>query len=126
MKKFIIQQVLEAEPMPRKTAEERMKREIDSTEDSGFLTCDLTSLQFDWIGKPDFKGRPFDSPIERMFFLHDRLPEWIAFFRQHTKNNAKMSQDERLQVYLINRHLKALDQALNKILNIHTLNTSSL
>lgn len=126
MKKFIIQQVLEAEPMPRKTAEERMKREISSSQEDGFLTCDLTTLQFDWVGKSDFKGRPFDSAIERLFFLHDRLPEWLAFFRSRTKNNPKMSQDERVQTYLINRHLKAIDQALNKILNIDTLNTSGL
>lgn len=123
MKKYLIQQTIEAEPMYQYEAEARMGREIDnnSREDYGYLTCDPATLQFDWVKESDFKGKLFDSPLDRMYCLHNMLSEWEMFFREHTKNNRRISQDERLQVYLINRHLKALDRALSKILNINAL-----
>ena len=123
MKKYLIQKEIEAEAMFQFEAEARMGQEIDNDtqEDNGFLTCDMQTLQFDWVRESKFEGRPFDTPTEKMFYLHDKLPIWQAFFRQYTKANKRISQDERLQVYLINRHLKAIDMALNKILNINTL-----
>lgn len=123
MKKYLIHKTIEAEPMLQFEAEARMGREIDnnSKEDMGFLTCDMQTLQFDWVQESKFEGRAFDSPNERMFYLYDKLTEWQTFFRQYTKVNANMSQDERLQVYLINRHIKAMITSLCKILNINTL-----
>lgn len=126
MKKYLIQKEIEAEPMLQFEAEARLGREIDnkSKEDMGFLTCNMQTLQFDWVKESLFEGRAFDSPTERMFYLYEKLTEWQTFFRQYTKINPKMSQDERLQVYLVNRHIKALITSLCKILNINTLKTT--
>lgn len=123
MKKYLIQKEIEAEPMLQFEAEARLGREIDnkSQENMGFLTCNMQTLQFDWVRESLFEGRAFDTPNERMFYLYSKLSEWQIFFRQYTKVNSKMSQDERLQVYLINRHIKALLASLCKILNINTL-----
>lgn len=123
MKKYLIQKEIEAEPMLQFEAEARLGREIDnkSQEDMGFLTCNMQTLQFDWIRESLFEGKAFDTPNERMFYLYNKLSEWQTFFRQYTKTNTKISQDERLQVYLINRHIKAMLVSLCKILNINTL-----
>lgn len=124
MKKYIIEQTVEAEPMFQYEAEARMGREINnkSKEDNGFLTCNMKTLQFDWVNESNFKGKPFDSDVEKMAYIYQKLNEWQTFFRQYTKVNKKISQDERLQIYHINRHFKALNVALNKILNINILN----
>lgn len=123
MKKYLIQKEIEAEPMLQFEAEARLGREIDnkSQEDMGFLTCNMQTLQFDWVRESLFEGKAFDTPNERMFYLYNKLSEWQTFFRQYTKVNTKISQDERLQVYLINRHIKAMLVSLCKILNINTL-----
>lgn len=128
MKKYLIQQTIEAEPMCRTDAEAKMGHEASchSREDDGFLTCDMQTLKFDWVNESNFKGVVFDTPIERMFYLHDKLPEWRALFNGFTKNNPKLSNNERLQAYLINRHLKAIDVALQKILNVNVLNSTNL
>lgn len=123
MKKYLIQKTIEAEPMFQYEAEARLGREIDNNtkEDAGFLTCNMDNLQFDWVPESKFEGRAFDAPDERMFYLYDKLAEWQTFFRNYTKSKARISQDERLQIYLINRHLKAVSTALGKVLNINTL-----
>lgn len=127
MKKYLIQKEIEAEPMLQYEAEARMGREVnnDSKEDMGFLTCDMQTLQFDWVHESKFEGKPFDSTYEQMLHLYSRLTWWQTFFRQYTKSNTKMSHDERLQTYLINRHIKAMITSLNKILNINTLKIAS-
>lgn len=127
MKKYLIQKEIEAEPMLQFEAEARMGREIDndSNEDVGFLTCDMLTLQFDWVQGSKFEGKPFDSAHEKMLHLYNKLTWWQTFFRQYTKVNNKLSQDERAQAYLINRHIKAMIASLCKILNINTLKTIS-
>lgn len=122
MKKYLIQKEIEAEPMLQFEAEARMGREIDnnSKEDMGFLVCDMQTLQFNWVQESKFEGKPFDSTHEQMLHLYNKLTWWQTFFRQYTKRT-KMSQDERLQTYLINRHIKAMITSLGKILNINTL-----
>lgn len=122
MKRYILQKTIEAEPMVKAEAEAKMCKEISSgtSEENGFLTCDMEKLQFGWLAESQFNGKPFDTPHEQMYFLHSKLEEWQTFFRNYTKEN-KVSQDERLQVYLINRHLKSLVSSLDKILNIGQL-----
>lgn len=112
--------------MLQSEAEARLGREIDnsSNEDVGFLTCNMQTLQFDWVRESLFDGKAFDSPSERMLYLYGKLTEWQAFFRQYTKTATGVSQDERLQVYLINRHIKAVIASLCRILNINFLKTT--
>lgn len=127
MKKYLIQKEIEAEPMLQFEAEARMGREIDngSNEDMGYLTCDMQTLQFNWVQESKFEGKPFDSSYEQMLYLYNKLAWWQTFFRQYTKSNTKVSHDERLQTYLINRHIKAMITSLGKILNINTLKRAS-
>lgn len=122
MKKYILQQTIEAKPMVKSEAESKLGHDITNgnSEERGFLTCDMDNLQFGWVTESQFNGKPFDTPHEQMYYLHNKLEEWQTFFRSYTKEN-KMSQDERLQVYLINRHLKSLVSSLSKILNIEQI-----
>lgn len=128
MKKYLIHKTVEAEPMLQFEAEARLGREIDNTtkEDAGFLTCNMDNLQFDWVPESEFGGRAFDSLDEQMFYLHEKLSEWHTFFTSYTKNKPSATKDEKLQVYLINRHIKAMSTALGKILNINSLKKTKI
>lgn len=123
MKKYLIEKTFEAEPMVKYEAEARLGKEVgdDTKEDKGFLTCDMKTLQFNWIPESKFEGKVIDSLNDEMLYIYDKLSKWQTFFRNYTKEKVKMSQDERLQIYLINRHLKAVNTSLNKILNINHL-----
>lgn len=127
MKKYLIERTLEAEPMYQYEAEAKMGREIDNPykEDLGYLVCDMETLKFDWIKESQFKGRAFDTLEEKMYVLYDRLKHWETFFKEYTKKQKSITSDERQQVYRMNRHIKALNLALTKILNINTLKRTS-
>lgn len=119
-----MQKTLEAEPMLQYEAEAKLGREIDnaSDKDMGFLTCDMETLQWDWVPEASFKGKPCETAMENVFLFQTAINDWTTFFRQYTKNNRGMPQEERLQVYQINRHLKAIKAATDKILNINIIN----
>ena len=122
-----MQKTLEAEPMLQYEAEARLGREIDNpTNDAmGFLVCDLETLKWDWVPENHFQGRPCDTPLENTFIFQNMVDKWKTFFRQYPKNKKDISQYERLQVYQINKHLKALDAAVCKILNLNIINNAT-
>lgn len=126
MRKYLVQKTLEAEPMLQYEAEARLGREIDNTtsDPMGFLVCDLETLQWDWIPESKFQGKPCDTPLENVFLFQNAIDKWKTFFHQYPKNKKDMSQYERLQVYQINKHLKALDAATCKILNQNIINNT--
>lgn len=127
MKKYLMQKTLEAEEMLQFEAEARLGREINnqSKESMGFLTCDTKTLKWDWIPESAFDGKPCDTPSENVFLFKDFINKWQLFFRKYPKIKEHISQDERLQVYQINRHLKAIDTAMSKILNINIINNTT-
>lgn len=127
MKKYLVQKTLEAEEMLQFEAEARLGREIDnpSKEYMGFLTCDTATLKWDWIPESQFDGKPCDTPLENVFLFQDFISKWQTFFRKYPKVKERISQDERLQVYQINRHLKAIDTAMQKILNLNIINNTT-
>lgn len=119
-----MQKTLEAEPMLQCEAEAKLGREIVNTskDDMGFLTCDMETLQWDWVPEASFKGKPCETAMENVFLFQNAISNWATFFRQYTKANKGMSQEERLQVYQINKHLKAIKVVADKILNINIIN----
>lgn len=128
MKKYLVQKTLEAEPMLQYEAEARLGREIDNrTKDSaGFLVCDMQTLKWDWIADSMFNGKPCETMTENTFIFQNELSKWKTFFGKYTKEKEGITQTERLHVYQINRHLKALSAITNKILNINILNGNNL
>lgn len=128
MKKYLVQKTLEAEPMLQYEAEARLGREINNqTKDSaGFLVCDMKTLKWDWIAESMFNGKPCDTISENTYIFQNELNKWRTFFYKYTKEKEHITQAERLQVYQINKHLKALSVAINKIMNINILNTQNL
>lgn len=128
MKKYLVQKTLEAEPMLQYEAEARLGREINNqTKDSaGFLVCDMETLKWDWIAESMFNGKPCDTISENTYIFQNELNKWRTFFYKYTKEKEHITQAERLQVYQINKHLKALSVAINKIMNINILNTQNL
>lgn len=119
-----MQKTLEAEPMLQCEAEAKLGREIANTskDDMGFLTCDMETLQWDWVPETSFRGKPCETAMENVFLFQGAINDWATFFRQYTKANRGMSQEERLQVYQINKHLKAIKTIADKILNINIIN----
>lgn len=111
-------------PMLQYEAEARLGREVNNTSKNatGYLVCDTDTLKWDWIAEQAFKGKPCDTITENTFIFHDEINKWQAFFHKYPKEKDGISQSERLQVYQINRHLKALNAAVQKILNINILN----
>ena len=126
MKKYLVKKTLEADPMLQYEAEARLGREIDNTTSDamGFLVCDLETLKWDWVPESQFKGKPCDSPLENMFLFQNAIDKWKAFFHQYPKNKKGIPQCERLQVYQINKHLKAINAAACKILNLNIINNT--
>lgn len=122
-----MQKTLEAEPMLQYEAEARLGREINNTTNDamGFLVCDLETLQWDWIPEAHFQGKPCDTTLENTFIFQNMIDKWKTFFHQYPKNKKDISQYERLQVYQINKHLKALDMAVSKILNLNIINNAT-
>lgn len=127
MKKYLVQKTLEAEVMLQYEAEARLGREVNNTTNDamGLLVCDLETLQWDWVPESQFRGKPCDTPLENIFIFQSLIDKWKTFFHQYPKNKKGMSQHERLQVYQINKHLKALDAAICKILNLNIINNAT-
>lgn len=127
MKKYLVQKMLEVEPMLQYEAEARLGREVTNTthDAMGFLTCDLNTLQWDWIPESQFQGKPCDTLLENTFIFQDMIDKWQTFFHQYPKNNKNISQSERLQIYQINKHLKAIDATICKILNLNIINNAT-
>lgn len=122
-----MQKMLEAEPMLQYEAEARLGREVNNTtkDTMGFLVCDIETLQWNWIPESKFNGKPCDTPIENAFLFQNTIDKWQTFFHQYPKNKKGMSQSERLQIYQINKHLKAIDAAICKILNLNIINNTT-
>jgi hypothetical protein len=127
MKKYLVQKTLEAEEMLQYEAEARLGREINNQtkECMGFLTCNIETLEWDWEPETTFRGKPCDTPLENAFLFQDFVSKWQTFFRKYPKIKENISQDERLQVYQINRHLKAINVAIQKILNCSIINNTT-
>lgn len=124
MKKYLVQKTLEAMPMLQCEAEARLGREVvnKSKSDAGYLICDTNTLQWDWVAEQSFNGQPCDTITENTYIFHNEINKWETFFHKYSKEKEGVSQEERRQVYQINRHLKALDAAIRKILNINIIN----
>lgn len=122
-----MQKTLEVEPMFQYEAEARLGREINnpSNDAEGFLVCDTETLQWDWMPESLFRGKPCNTATENIFIFRDDINKWKNFFHQYPKENKSISQDERLQIYQINKHLKNIDIALRKILNLNIINNPS-
>lgn len=122
-----MQKTLEAEPMLQYEAEARLGREVSNTTNDamGFLVCDMETLQWDWIPESQFRGKPCDTPLENTFIFQNAIDKWRTFFHQYPKNQKDISQYERLQIYQINKHLKAIDAAVCKILNLNIINNTT-
>ncbi len=123
-----MQKMLEAQPMLQFEAEARLGREVENTNGNpmGFLICDTETLQWNWIPEELFHCKPCETINEHTFIFQSEIDKWQTFFRQYSKNKKGISQSERMQVYQINKHLKALNNAVCKILNENIINTSNL
>lgn len=126
MKKYLVQKTFEVEPMLQYEAEARLGHEINnpSKEYMGVLTCDTETLKWDWVPETHFRGKPCETPLDNAFLFRDFITQWQTFFRKYPKIKEHLSQNERLQVYQINRHLKAIDTAIQKILNLNIINNT--
>ncbi len=125
MKKYLIQSVVKAQPMSRNEAEARLGYEMDciSKEDEGYLIDNDSSgiFQQHWVGESNFKGKPFDSVSEQLYCMGEQLSKWESFINQYAKQTSNMSSDERMQIQLIQAHLKVLGNAVSRITNINVL-----
>ena len=126
MKKYLMQKTLEAKPMLQFEAEARLGREVNNTNGNplGFLICDTDTLQWDWIPEEQFHYKPCETIEENTFIFKNEIDKWQTFFHQYSKNKKGISQSERMQVYQINKHLRAIDTAVCKILNENIINNT--
>lgn len=126
MKKYLVQNVIEAEPMLRSEAEARLGHEVggNKKETNGFLTCDLNQLKWNWISDKRFRGDPFETQTDQLMVCYKQLEYWQEFFRTYNKTKAKegnLSQAEQLRVYKAKRHVKLLMETLKEIININLI-----
>lgn len=126
MKKYLVQNVIEAEPMLRSEAEARIGHEVggNKKETNGFLTCDLNQLKWNWISDKRFRGDPFETQTDQLMVCYKQLEYWQEFFRTYNKTKAKegnLSQAEQLRVYKAKRHVKLLIETLKEIININLI-----
>lgn len=121
-----MQKTLEVKPMLQYEAEARLGKEIDNPNGNplGFLICDTETLQWDWIPEERFNYKPCETIEDNTFIFQSEIDKWQTFFRQYSKNKKGISQSERMQVYQINKHLKAIDNAVCKILNENIINNT--
>ena len=91
MKKYLVQNVIEAEPMLRSEAEARLGHEVEGNkkETNGFLTCDLNQLKWNWISDKHFRGDPFETQTDQLMVCYKQLEYWQEFFRTYNKTKAK-------------------------------------
>lgn len=120
-----MRKTLEAKPMFQYEAEARLGREVSNTSKSnmGFYVCDTGTSQYNWIQEDSFNAKPCETLTENVFIFKDDINKWMTFFRQYTKNKKEITRYEQTQVYLINKYLKGIDAAINKILNTNILNS---
>lgn len=126
MKKYLVQNVIEAEPMLRSEAEARLGHEVggNKKETNGFLTCDLNQLKWNWISDKRFRGDPFETQTDQLMVCYKQLEYWQEFFRTYNKTKAKegnLPQAEQLRVYKAKRHVKLLMETLKEIININLI-----
>lgn len=126
MKKYLVQNVIEAEPMLRSEAEAKLGHEVggNKKETNGFLTCDLNQLKWNWISDKRFRGDPFETQTDQLMVCYKQLEYWQEFFRTYNKTKAKegnLSQAEQLRVYKAKRHVKLLMETLKEIININLI-----
>jgi hypothetical protein len=126
MKKYLVQNVIEAEPMLKTEAEARLGHEIEGNkkEVEGFLTCDLNKLKWGWVSQNRFRGDPFDTQSEQLMVCYKQLEYWQEFFRTYNKIKSKESnlpQAEQARVYKANRHIKLLLSTIKEIININLI-----
>lgn len=128
MQKYLIQKTIEAEPMLRTEAEARLGREIDAPirETVGYLSCDMDKLKWDWVPQNNFEGKPFNTPLEQLMVFSSQLEYWQRFFSAYNKNKTNISQQERLQIYKINRHMEFFADAIKKVININQIKQAGL
>lgn len=128
MKKYVIKQTIEAEPMYKEEAEEKLnkKLQLGKPDSMGYLVCDMSKLKWNWIPEEKFQGVPFDTPPEQLLLFLRDLRQWTSFFKKYNKEKPNVSKQEQLWIYNVSKHLKLLNDTLTKILNINYIDTTTL
>lgn len=123
MKKYLIQKIVEAEPMLKMEAEARLGREVNGNKkDSlGYLVCGMTDLKWDWVSQRKFHGIAFNTPNDKMIVWLKQLEEWQKFFKDYSKKKERTSNMERIRIYQTNRHIKSLIESVKAIININLI-----
>lgn len=124
MKKYLVQKTLSAEPMLQCEAEKLLGRKINNStpKDNGYYVYDPDSKEYGWIPSSKFDGHPNETVNDKLNNFRRSIDDWQKFFRRYSKHkNGQVSQNERLQIYQLNKFLNGIKTTALRIISINMI-----